>query len=112
MKKINQMWKELTPRGMVLGILGLVTLGVAVLSVAVSYQILEPKFGAWAVPTVGALDALWVVFQATEVLAGNNGRRARRVRWAGLALTAVNAAIPTAELLLRDGEHGPAWRWC
>ncbi|WP_327687055.1 hypothetical protein [Streptomyces sp. NBC_00467] len=106
MKKINQVWKELTPRGMVLGILGLVTLGVAVLSVAVSYQILEPKFGAWAVPTVGALDALWVVFQATEVLAGNNGRRARRVRWAGLALTAVNAAIPTAELLLRDGEHG------
>ncbi|MET9425722.1 hypothetical protein ABZY06_34345 [Streptomyces sp. NPDC006540] len=95
-----------SPRGVVLAVLGLVTLGVAILSVAVSYQILEPKFGVWAVPTVFALDALWVVFQATEVLAGNNGRRARRVRWAGLALTAVNAAIPTAELLLRDGGHG------
>jgi hypothetical protein len=99
-------WMDPSPRGVVLAVLGLVTLGVAILSVAVSYQILEPKFGVWAVPTVFALDALWVVFQATEVLAGNNGRRARRVRWAGLALTAVNAAIPTAELLLRDGGHG------
>ncbi|MFJ3106552.1 hypothetical protein [Streptomyces sp. NPDC086835] len=99
-------WKEPSPRGMVLAVLGLVTLAVAILSVTVSYQILEPKFGMWAVPTVFALDALWVVFQATEVLAGNNGQRARRVRWAGLALTAVNAAIPTAELLLRDGRHG------
>jgi hypothetical protein len=99
-------WSRPTPRGLVLAVLGVVTLGVAVLSVAVSYQILEPAFGGWAVPTVFALDALWVVVQATEVLAGNNGRRARRVRWAGLALTAVNAAIPTAELLLRDGGHG------
>jgi hypothetical protein len=89
-----------SPRGTVLTILGVITLGVAILSVAVSYQILEPRFGGWAVPTVGALDALWVVFQATEILAGNNRRRARRVQAGGLALTAVNAAIPTAHLIL------------
>ncbi|ORT53476.1 hypothetical protein BKD26_38235 [Streptomyces sp. CB03238] len=80
--------------------LGVVTLGVAILSVAVSFQILEPRFGAWAVPTVAALDALWLVFQATEILAGNNRARARRVQNAGLALTFVNAAIPTADLIL------------
>jgi hypothetical protein len=84
----------------VLGILGAVTVGVAVLSMAVSYQILDPRFGIWAVPTVGALDALWVVFQASEILSGNNRRRAERVRYAGLALTAVNAAIPTVDLIL------------
>jgi hypothetical protein len=89
-----------SPRGVVLSILGVITLGVAILSVAVSYDILEPRFGGWAVPTVGALDALWVVFQATEVLAGNNRSRARRVQYAGLALTFVNAAIPTAELIV------------
>jgi hypothetical protein len=89
-----------SPRGVVLSILGVITLGVAILSVAVSYDILEPRFGGWAVPTVGALDALWVVFQATEVLAGNNRARARRVQYAGLALTFVNAAIPTAELVM------------
>ena len=93
-----------SPRGVVLTILGAVTLGVAVLSMAVSYQILEPKFGAWAVPTVGALDALWCVFQATEILSGNNRTRARRVQVAGLALTAVNAAIPTADLIVSG--HG------
>ncbi|MFC8201721.1 hypothetical protein ACFUTV_41030 [Streptomyces sp. NPDC057298] len=90
-----------SPRGMVLSILGIVTLGVAVLSMAVSYQILEPRFGAWAVPTVGALDALWCVFQATEILSGNNRARARRVQIAGLALTVINAAIPTADLIMR-----------
>ncbi|MBM7087173.1 hypothetical protein JTP67_01010 [Streptomyces sp. S12] len=89
-----------SPRGAVLAILGVITLGVAILSVAVSYDILEPRFGAWAVPTVGALDALWVVFQATEILAGNNRRRARRVQAGGLALTAVNAAIPTVHLVM------------
>ncbi|MGI5397847.1 hypothetical protein [Streptomyces sp. CA-251251] len=93
-----------SPRGTVLAVLGLVTLGVALLSVAVSYQILEPAFGWWAVPTVGALDALWCVFQATEILAGNNRRRVRRVQAAGLVLTAVNAAIPTIDLAL----SGPA----
>ncbi|MFF3312964.1 hypothetical protein [Streptomyces sp. NPDC002952] len=93
-----------SPRGMVLTVLGVITLGVAILSVAVSYDILEPRFGAWAVPTVGALDALWVVFQATEILAGNNRRRALRVQVAGLALTAVNAAIPTAHLI-SDSSH-------
>ncbi|MFE1996290.1 hypothetical protein [Streptomyces parvulus] len=82
----------------------MVTLGVAILSVAVSYQILEPRFGAWAVPVVGALDALWCVFQATEILAGNNRGRRLRVQAAGLALTFVNAAIPTADLIL----SGPA----
>ncbi|MEV7238045.1 hypothetical protein AB0N06_30095 [Streptomyces sp. NPDC051020] len=93
-------WSNATPRGMVLGVLGVVTLGVAILSVAVSYDILEPTFGVWAVPTVGALDALWVVFQATEILSGNNRRRARRVQYAGLALTVINAAIPTTDLIL------------
>ncbi|GLW04776.1 hypothetical protein [Streptomyces lavendulae] len=97
--------QRLAPRELVLIVLGLVTLGVAVLSVSVSYQILEPPFGGWAVPTVGALDALWVVFQATEVLAGNNRGRARRVMAAGLALTAINAAIPTADLIINRA-HG------
>ncbi|MEV0695280.1 hypothetical protein [Streptomyces sp. NPDC050388] len=96
----KKQWHDASPRGVVLGILGVVTLSVAILSVAVSYDILQPKFGAWAVPTVGALDALWVVFQATEILAGNNRARVRRVQYAGLALTAVNAAIPTADLIL------------
>jgi hypothetical protein len=86
---------------MVLAVLGVITLGVAGLSVAVSYTILEPKFGAWAVPTVGALDALWCVFQATEILSGNNRDRAQRVQWAGIALTLVNAAIPTVDLAMR-----------
>lgn len=92
---------ELSPRGMVLGTLSVVTLGVALLSVAVSYSILEPAFGKWAVPTVGALDALWCVMQATEILSGNNQVRRARVQRAGLALTAVNAAIPTVDLALR-----------
>ncbi|GHF74194.1 hypothetical protein GCM10010218_64150 [Streptomyces mashuensis] len=90
-----------------LAVLMAVTLGVAILSVQVSYRILEPRFGVWAVPTVGALDALWVVFQATEILAGNNDARARRVRYAGLGLTAVNAALPTADLVVSGvGEVG------
>lgn len=101
-KERERTWpKAPSPRGMVLSILGIVTLGVAVLSMAVSYQILEPRFGAWAVPTVGALDALWCVFQATEILSGNNKARARRVQAAGLVLTVVNAAIPTADLIMR-----------
>ncbi|MDO0929754.1 hypothetical protein QQY24_32025 [Streptomyces sp. TG1A-8] len=97
---------EVFPRLVVLGILGAVTLGVALLSVAVSYSILEPPFGRWAVPTVGALDALWCVMQATEILSGNNRVRAARVRWAGLALTAVNAAIPTVDLALKLRDSG------
>ncbi|MGW1044782.1 hypothetical protein [Streptomyces sp. NPDC002547] len=92
-----------SPRGTVLAVLGAVTLGVAVLSVYVSYQILSPRFGSWSAPTVGALDALWCVFQATEILAGNNLRRARRVQYAGLVLTAINAAIPTTDLILHGG---------
>ncbi|MFF8911554.1 hypothetical protein [Streptomyces olivaceoviridis] len=94
-------WPQPSRREVVLGALGIITLGVAVLSVAVSYRILEPPFGTWAVPTVGALDSLWCVFQAAEILSGNNRARARRVRWAGLALTLVNAAIPTVDLALR-----------
>ncbi|WP_208886695.1 hypothetical protein [Streptomyces sp. PBH53] len=90
-----------SPRGLVLAVLGVITLGVAALSVAVSYHILEPMFGRWAVPTVGALDALWCVFQATEILAGNNRVRVRRVQWAGVTLTAINAAIPTIDLAMR-----------
>ncbi|MER6103706.1 hypothetical protein ABT115_15615 [Streptomyces sp. NPDC001832] len=97
---------RVTQRGIVITVLGAVTLAVAMLSVAVSYNILEPRFGGWAVPTVGALDALWVVFQATEILAGNNRRRAGRVQYAGLALTAVNAAIPTADLIMTQSEPG------
>lgn len=88
------------PRGAVLAGLSVITLAVAILSVAVTYDILEPAFGAWAVPTVGALDTLWVIFQVTEILAGNNRPRAMRVQAAGLALTLINAAIPTAHLIL------------
>ncbi|WP_371098884.1 hypothetical protein [Streptomyces sanglieri] len=95
-----------TQRGIVITVLGLVTLAVAILSVGVSYNILEPAFGWWAVPTVGALDTLWVVFQATEILAGNNRHRAWRVQSAGLALTVVNAAIPTADLLVHRSNAG------
>ncbi|MFF2173251.1 hypothetical protein [[Kitasatospora] papulosa] len=99
-------WDGVTPRGVVLSVLGVITVAVAILSVAVTYDILEPAFGGWAVPTVGALDALWVVFQATEILAGNNRSRAWRVQVAGLALTLINAAIPTMHLILnaRDGQ--------
>ncbi|MFJ1775039.1 hypothetical protein ACIOFQ_33145 [[Kitasatospora] papulosa] len=94
------------PRGAVLAGLSVITLAVAILSVAVTYDILESKFGGWAIPTVAALDALWVIFQVTEILAGNNRPRAKRVQAAGLALTVINAAIPTAHLILaaRDGE--------
>ncbi|MFF7954041.1 hypothetical protein [Streptomyces griseorubiginosus] len=105
MKTFNPLnWPRPSQRGAVIGILGIVTLGVAILSMFVSYTILEPKFGGWAVPTVGALDALWVVMQATEILSGNNKTRARRVQYAGLALTAINAAIPTTDLILNA--HG------
>ncbi|WP_449351512.1 hypothetical protein [Streptomyces shaanxiensis] len=105
MKNLNPFtWPRPSRRGAVIGILGVVTLGVAILSMFVSYTILEPKFGGWAVPTVGALDALWVVMQATEILSGNNRARARRVQYAGLALTAINAAIPTTDLILNA--HG------
>ncbi|MFD5914876.1 hypothetical protein ACFWHL_39820 [Streptomyces massasporeus] len=100
MQSIKTLGAKASARGMVLTVLGVITLGVAVLSVGVSYHILEPRFGAWAVPTVGALDALWVVFQATEILARNNRARARRVMAAGLILTAINAAIPTADLIV------------
>ncbi|GAA3753912.1 hypothetical protein [Streptomyces tremellae] len=95
-----------SPRGIVLTVLGLVTVGIAVLSVRVSYQVLTPHFGWWAAPAVGALDALWVIFQATEILAGNNTARVRRVQWAGLALTAINAAIPTFELIAHADKAG------
>ncbi|TLQ38624.1 hypothetical protein [Streptomyces marianii] len=87
-------------RSMVLVVLGAITVGVAVLSIAVSYQILMPRFGGWSAPTVAALDALWVVLQATEIHAANNRRRSKRVQWAGLALTLVIVAIPTADLVL------------
>lgn len=102
MNGIKNLGAKASARGAVLTVLGLITLGVAVLSVGVSYHILEPRFGAWAVPTVAALDALWVVFQATEILARNNRLRARRVMAAGLVLTLINAAIPTADLIVSD----------
>lgn len=106
MEQIKNAAGRVTSRGLVLAVLGAVTLAVAILSVAVSYDILEPRFGVWAIPTVGALDALWVVFQATEILARNHRQRARRVLIAGLALTAVNAAIPAAELVLAAHRGG------
>ncbi|MEU9496838.1 hypothetical protein AB0D73_34340 [Streptomyces sp. NPDC048215] len=95
------------PRGAVLAGLSVITLAVAILSVAVTYDILEPAFGAWAVPTVSALDTLWVIFQVTEILAGNNRPRAKRVQAAGLALTLINAAIPTAHLILAAQSGAP-----
>ncbi|MFF1594313.1 hypothetical protein ACFVY0_40450 [Streptomyces sp. NPDC058286] len=95
-----------SPRAWVLAVLGIITLGVAVLSVAVSYSILVPHFGVWAAPTVGALDALWVVLQATEILSGNNRSRAGRVKWAGVALTFVIAAVPTADLITTGTGQG------
>ncbi|MGW8558141.1 hypothetical protein [Streptomyces tubercidicus] len=91
---------EVSPRTLVLAILGVITVGVAGLSMPVTYDILVPKFGGWATPTVGALDALWVVVQATAILAGNNRRRARRVEYASLLLTTVIAAIPTVDLAM------------
>src|SRR6478735_1220526 len=95
------------PRGAVLAGLSVITLAVAILSVAVTYDKLETAFGAWAVPTVGALDTLWVIFQVTEILAGNNRPRAKRVQAAGLALTLINAAIPTAHLILAARSGAP-----
>lgn len=106
MEKIKNAAGGVTSRGLVLAVLGVVTLAVASLSVAVSYDILEPRFGAWAIPTVGALDALWVVFQATEILARNHKQRARRVLIAGLVLTGINAAVPVAELVLAAHRGG------
>ncbi|MGW2866343.1 hypothetical protein [Streptomyces sp. NPDC001205] len=91
--------QSLSPRAVVLGVLGVLTLGVAALSVYVSYEMLAPRFGAWSTPTVAALDTLWVVLQGTEVLAGNNTSRTRAVRWAGIALTFAIAAVPTADLI-------------
>ncbi|MGW8357676.1 hypothetical protein [Streptomyces wedmorensis] len=93
-------WRELS-----LAVLSVITLGVAVLSVVVSYRILEPRFGHWAYAIVAALDALWVVFQAAEILAGNNRTRALRARVASLALTAVLTAIPTTDLLMSTAGH-------
>ncbi|MFI6006908.1 hypothetical protein ACIA98_42395 [Streptomyces sp. NPDC051366] len=113
MSKRQKEWQERTPwrsqvspRSLVLGVLGAVTVGVAVLSMAVSYNVLVPPFGGWAVPTVVALDALWVVVQATEALAGSNRSRARRVQYAGIGLTAVIAAIPTVDLALTLSRAG------
>ncbi|MET9957109.1 hypothetical protein ABZ135_36915 [Streptomyces sp. NPDC006339] len=92
-------------RDVVLAVLGAVTLGVAVLSVVVSYKILEPPFGAWAYAMVGALDALWVVVTGAEILAGNNRRRAARAQRAGLVLTAVLTAMPTTDLIMHGNGH-------
>ncbi|MFF0509159.1 hypothetical protein ACFYUH_37015 [Streptomyces fimicarius] len=90
----------------VLVALGLFTVGAAVMSVMVNYQILEIPFGQWAIAIVGALDALWLIVQATEILAGNDRARARRVRYVGLLLTLVLAAIPTWDLVMNRSEDG------
>ncbi|MFE5826478.1 hypothetical protein ACFQ7B_32610 [Streptomyces erythrochromogenes] len=101
MFKINQgASRRPSSRALVLAVLGAITLGVALLSVSVSYESLVPRFGDWAVPTVAALDALWVVVQTMEIVAANNRERARRVWIAGLVLTVVVAAIPTVGLIL------------
>ncbi|WP_030872598.1 hypothetical protein [Streptomyces sp. NRRL F-2747] len=105
-KRQKPWYSQISPRALVLGVLGSITVGVAVLSMAVSYGVLVPRFGGWAMPTVAALDALWVVVQATEVLAGSNRSRARRVQYAGFALTAVIAAIPTVDLILTLARAG------
>ncbi|MCB5181498.1 hypothetical protein [Streptomyces antimicrobicus] len=104
MKKTLSLYAD--ARTGVLAILGAVTLGVAVLSVAVNYGILESAFGGWAVPTVWALDALWLTFLGAEILAGNHRQRAQRVRIAGLALTVLIAALPTADLIMNRVQGG------
>ncbi|MFB8272966.1 hypothetical protein ACFC96_41160 [Streptomyces sp. NPDC055955] len=96
----------ITPRTAVTALLLALTLGVAAVSVFVNFTILDPHFGAWAVPTLAALDILWVAFQATEILAGNHKPRARRVLWAGVVLTGITAAIPTADLILKSTGSG------
>ncbi|MFB7747417.1 hypothetical protein [Streptomyces sp. NPDC056132] len=100
MSTISKRLRAASPRTLILTVLGVITLGVAALSVHVAYTILNPVFGAWSVPTVAAVDALWVVLQATEIVAANNRTRSRRVQGAGIVLTAVIAAIPTADLIL------------
>ncbi|MEU9678716.1 hypothetical protein AB0D92_35130 [Streptomyces parvus] len=90
----------------VLVALALFTLAAAVMSVVVNYQILEVPFGKWAIAIVGALDALWLIVQATEILAGNDRSRARRVRYVGLLLTLVLAAIPTWDLVMNRSADG------
>lgn len=90
----------------VLVALALFTLGAAVMSVVVNYKILEAPFGVWAIAIVGALDALWLIVQATEILAGNDKARARRVRYVGLLLTLVLAAIPTWDLVMNRSQDG------
>ncbi|MFD8573487.1 hypothetical protein [Streptomyces sp. NPDC059639] len=99
----------LTPRTAVTALLLALTLGVAAVSVYVNWQILDPHFGAWAVPTLAALDVLWIAFQVTEILAGNHKPRAQRVLWAGLVLTAVTAAIPTTDLILKGAGSGASF---
>ncbi|MFE4660914.1 hypothetical protein ACFRFJ_30010 [Streptomyces hydrogenans] len=86
-------WRELA-----LAMLGAITIGVATLSVVVSYRILEPRFDVWAYAIVAALDTLWLTFQLAEILAGNNRRRALWARVSGLVLTVVLTAIPTVDL--------------
>ncbi|MEV2264550.1 hypothetical protein AB0J13_38610 [Streptomyces anulatus] len=93
-------------RSGVLVALGVFTLGAAVMSVVVNYKILEVPFGVWAIAIVGALDALWLIVQATEILAGNDKARARRVRYVGLLLTLVLAAIPTWDLVMNRSQDG------
>ncbi|MFE1335862.1 hypothetical protein [Streptomyces microflavus] len=90
----------------VLVALALFTLAAAAMSVVVNYKILEAPFGAWAIAIVGALDALWLIVQATEILAGNDKARARRVRYVGLLLTLVLAAIPTWDLVMSRSQDG------
>ncbi|MZE55032.1 hypothetical protein GTY86_27895 [Streptomyces sp. SID5770] len=94
--------RTLGGRGLVLAVLGAITVGVAVLSVVVNYRILEDVFGSWAYAIVFALDALWVIFQASEILAGSNKPRALRARIAGLVLTAGLTAVPTIDMVLHD----------
>ncbi|MFF9345331.1 hypothetical protein ACF1CG_36930 [Streptomyces sp. NPDC014773] len=94
-------WRELA-----LAMLGAVTIGVATLSVVVSYRILEGTFGVWAYAIVAALDTLWVIFQLAEILAGNNRQRALRARVAGIVLTIVLTAIPTVDLAMTVSAAG------
>ncbi|MFC7968107.1 hypothetical protein [Streptomyces cinereoruber] len=99
--------QALGARGLVLAGLGAITVGVALLSIVVSYRILEKPFGHWAYAIVAALDVLWVIMQAAEILAGSNRPRALRARVAGLVLTAGLTAVPTVDLI-RHGVTGIA----
>lgn len=105
---MTKIWKDWGAREAALGALGLVTVGVAALSISVSYEVLVPAFGDWAIPTVAALDTIWAILLLVGYLAGNNLSRKRPAEIAGLVLTVLVAAIPVAEVVMARGKVGLA----